>query len=97
MPFNETSAVAVLENKRYRKINALIQHFNNYSTAVKSWLTKRKLAVNIISQCPTGELYSLPDIDDGIRHEQERRKKVVDASRKIYMNGMRKPCKSAPE
>ncbi|WP_168408142.1 membrane-targeted effector domain-containing toxin [Erwinia amylovora] len=97
MPFNETSAVAVLEYIRYRKMNALIPLFNNYSTAVKSWLTKRKLADKIISQCPTGELYSLPDIADGIRHEQERRKKGVDASRQIYMNGMRKPCKSAPE
>lgn len=83
MPFNETSAVAVLEYIRYRKMNALIPLFNNYSTAVKSWLTKRKLADKIISQCPTGELYSLPDIADGIRHEQERRKRALMHQDKI--------------
>lgn len=97
VPIRDLSSAAILEYIGSRKRNVITALYNQYLTAVDSWRSKGKLADSIISQCPTAELIALPDIADGIRNEQQHREHAVSGAKQSYLNGWRKPCKSAPE
>lgn len=97
VPIRDLSSAAIMEYIVSRKKNLIISLYNSYLNAVTSWRSKGKLADDFISQCPTAELFALPDIADGIRNEQQRRKNAVPGVKQNYLNGWRKPCKSSPE
>lgn len=72
------------------------EKYNKYLSATSAWLRKGKLADYIISQCSVLHP-GLPDLADGIRTPEQNRKKAESDAKQDYLNGMRKPCKNAPE
>ncbi|MCS3433124.1 hypothetical protein [Klebsiella sp. BIGb0407] len=72
------------------------EKYNNYLSAVSSWLTKGDLADEIIANCPElmpGSIYD-PKI---IQTPAQKREAAEVFAKQHYLNGLRKPCDSAPE
>ncbi|WP_213990805.1 hypothetical protein [Sodalis sp. dw_96] len=87
---------------QYRKMveemhQVIIRRYNDYQTSLRAWLSKGKLADKIIDRCPTVELPVLADLADSIRSKEQRRVKAALSAKQYYLNGMIKPCDSAPE
>lgn len=75
----------------------LVKYMQNYQSAVNKWANKGRLAEQIISDCPTWALSTFPDKADIIRTPQQKREKAKKMTKQMYMNGIMKPCESAPE
>lgn len=95
------SALAIENYLRYRKAVAeaqrdLMDKYDNYTSAVGQWLSKGKLADKIIAACPGTQLLSLPDLADDARSPQQKRKKAEHEAKQWYLNGIAKPCSTAP-
>lgn len=70
--------------------------YDNYVSVTKKWLSKGKLADNIISQCPTLRL-GIIDHGDILRTKKKQREKSEKFSKQDYLNGFSKPCQAAPD
>ncbi|MCW2473358.1 hypothetical protein [Candidatus Symbiopectobacterium sp. NZEC151] len=75
----------------------LITQLQCYQSAVDHWLSKGQLAEKIIADCPPHELPALDDRADAIRTLQQKREKSQSQSKQLYMNGVLKPCRAAPD
>lgn len=70
--------------------------YDTYLSATTKWLSRGNLADYIISQCPTLSP-GRPDQADAIRTAEQKREKAERSAKQYYLNGMEKPCQSAPE
>lgn len=86
------------DRKKHLEIQQdIAEKLQSYKFAVDQYSHKGQLADKIIDGCPTHELPSFPDKADPIRTSEQRRDKAVRHAKQFYMNGLIKPCKTAPE
>ncbi|QIX97937.1 hypothetical protein [Cedecea sp. FDAARGOS_727] len=68
---------------------------HKYLCMAQLWLTKEKLADNIISQCPV-----LPRVPEGLAFHNANEKQLLDAAgalaKQRYLDGNNAPCSDAP-
>lgn len=83
--------------KHFIELESFVEKLKKYELAVNQWIDKSQLADKIIGGCPTGELPTLSDKADPIRTQLQRREKAERHAKQFYMNGLMKPCKTAPE
>ena len=82
--------------KHFIELESFVEKLKKYELAVNQWIDKSQLADKIIGGCPTGELPTLSDKADPIRTQVQKREKAERHAKQFYMNGLMKPCKTAP-
>ena len=83
---------------KYRKTVMELQQditrkFNRYKTAINNWASKGKIADDIIADCPTSELPLANYYAASLASPKQKREKA----KQLYLNGIIKPCRNAPE
>jgi len=72
--------------------------YNNYLSATKTWLSKGKLADVIVSKCPKNSLSpGLINQADAILTPKQKKEKAEKFAKQRYLNGLSKPCNTAPD
>lgn len=73
------------------------QKYQNYRSSVSEWLSKGKLVDKIIDQCPTNELpRKRVGFKNSVGTQEKDREIAVERAKQLYLNGIDKPCDTAP-
>lgn len=92
------SSISALERYiKYRKSVIALQQdlskkFHSYKIAINNWESKGKLADNIIMYCPVAELPQYNYYAYSLASPKQKR----EQAKQLYLNGIIKPCQSAP-